>query len=176
MRKLPPLSALRAFEATARHLSMKRAADELSVTPTAISHQIRRLEDALGVALFERQVRALRLSEAGERLYPVLNTGFDAFAQAIDAIRTPEAQPLRQRVTLTAPLGLAARCLVPRLGNSPRGIRRSTCASTRPTRWSTCMAAAPTWPCDMAIRPSSVARSSPSTCLTTPTRPSAIRV
>ncbi|PLT19192.1 MULTISPECIES: LysR substrate-binding domain-containing protein [Ralstonia] len=116
MRKLPPLSALRAFEATARHLSMKRAADELSVTPTAISHQIRRLEDALGVALFERQVRALRLSEAGERLYPVLNTGFDAFAQAIDAIRTPEAQPLRQRVTLTAPLGLAARCLVPRLG------------------------------------------------------------
>ena len=116
MRKLPPLSALRAFEASARHLSMKRAADELSVTPTAISHQIRRLEDALGVALFERQVRALRLSEAGERLYPVLNTGFDAFAQAIGAIRSPEAQPVRQRVTLTAPMGLAARWLVPRLG------------------------------------------------------------
>lgn len=116
MRKLPPLSALRAFEATARHLSMKRAADELSVTPTAISHQIRRLEAALGVVLFERQVRALRLSEAGERLYPVLNTGFDAFAHAIDAIRAPEAQPVRQRVTLTAPLGLAARWLVPRLG------------------------------------------------------------
>lgn len=116
MRKLPPLSALRAFEATARHLSMKRAADELSVTPTAISHQIRRLEDALGVVLFERQVRALRLSEAGERLYPVLNTGFDAFAQAIDAIRAPEAQAARQRVTLTAPMGLAARWLVPRLG------------------------------------------------------------
>lgn len=116
MRKLPPLSALRAFEATARHLSMKSAADELSVTPTAISHQIRRLEDALGVTLFERQVRALRLSAAGERLYPVLNTGFDAFAQAIDAIRAPEPQPVRQRVTLTAPMGLAARWLVPRLG------------------------------------------------------------
>lgn len=117
MRKLPPLSALRAFEATARHLSMRRAADELSVTPTAISHQIRRLEDALGVTLFERQVRALRLSEAGERLYPVLNTGFDAFAQAIDALRASEAQPVRQRVTLTAPMGLAARWLVPRLGD-----------------------------------------------------------
>lgn len=116
MRKLPPLSALRAFEATARHLSMRRAADELSVTPTAVSHQIRRLEDALGVALFERQVRALRLTEAGERLYPVLNTGFDAFAQAIHAIRAPEAAPIRQRVTLTAPMGLAARWLVPRLG------------------------------------------------------------
>ncbi|GCB04656.1 LysR substrate-binding domain-containing protein [Ralstonia sp. SET104] len=116
MRKLPPLSALRAFEATARHLSMRRAADELSVTPTAVSHQIRRLEDALGVALFERQVRALRLTEAGERLYPVLNTGFDAFAQAIHAICAPEAAPIRQRVTLTAPMGLAARWLVPRLG------------------------------------------------------------
>lgn len=116
MRKLPPLSALRAFEASARHLSMKRAADELSVTPTAISHQIRRLEAALGVALFERQVRALRLSEAGERLYPVLNAGFDAFAQAIGAIRAPEAAPVRQRVTLTVPMGLAARWLVPRLG------------------------------------------------------------
>ena len=116
MRKLPPLSALRAFEAAARHLSMRRAADELSVTPTAVSHQIRRLEEALGVTLFERQVRALRLSEAGQRLYPVLNTGFDAFAQAIDAIRMPDTRPTRQRVTLTAPLGLAARWLVPRLG------------------------------------------------------------
>lgn len=116
MRKLPPLSALRAFEATARHLSMRRAADELSVTPTAISHQIRRLEATLGVALFERQVRALRLSEAGARLYPVLNTGFDAFAHAVDAIRGSQAQPVRPRVTLTAPMGLAARWLVPRLG------------------------------------------------------------
>ena len=116
MRKLPPLSALRAFEAAARHLSMRRAADELLVTPTAVSHQIRRLEAALGVTLFERQVRALRLSDAGQRLYPVLNTGFDAFAQAIDAIRVPDARPTRQRVTLTAPLGLAARWLVPRLG------------------------------------------------------------
>lgn len=121
MRKLPPLSALRAFEATARHLSMRRAADELSVTPTAISHQIRRLEDLLGVTLFERQVRALRLSGAGERLYPVLNTGFDAFAQTIDAIRAPQARPARQRITLTAPMGLAARWLVPKLGEFATG-------------------------------------------------------
>ena len=66
-RKLPPLGALRAFEAAARHLSFRRGADELAVTPTAISHQIRLLEDVLGLALFIRQVRQVALTEAGAR-------------------------------------------------------------------------------------------------------------
>src|SRR3546814_7558295 len=72
-RKLPPLGALRAFEAAARHRSFRRAADELAVTPTAISHQIRLLEDVLGLALFTRQVRQVALTEAGERIYPTLD-------------------------------------------------------------------------------------------------------
>jgi LysR family glycine cleavage system transcriptional activator len=172
MRKLPSLSALRAFEATARHLSMRRAADELSVTPTAISHQIRRLEDALGVTLFERQVRALRLSAAGERLYPVLNTGFNAFAQVIDAIRAPDPTPQRQRVTLTAPIGLAARWLVPRLGDF---------ATQHPhidlrIHASDFTAAAPIWPCVTASCPPAAPALWLSGCLRTPTHRSAIRV
>ena len=61
--RLPPLNALRSFEAAARHLSFKKASDELSVTPTAISHQIHGLEDHLGFALFRRLTRALELTK-----------------------------------------------------------------------------------------------------------------
>ncbi|HET8790080.1 MAG TPA: LysR family transcriptional regulator, partial [Modicisalibacter sp.] len=61
-RRLPSLSALRAFEATARHLSAKAAAEELSVTPTAVSHQVRKLEEYLGVGLFVRRPRQLVLT------------------------------------------------------------------------------------------------------------------
>ena len=57
-RRLPPLNALRAFEASARHLSFTRAADELAVTPAAVSHQVKALEDLLGVTLFRRTKRA----------------------------------------------------------------------------------------------------------------------
>src|SRR3546814_6451578 len=89
-RKLPPLGALRAFEAAARHRSFRRAADELAVTPTAISHQIRLLEDVLGLALFTRQVRQVALTEAGERLYPTLRDGFDMFDRALaDLVPAP---------------------------------------------------------------------------------------
>ena len=65
-RPLPPLNALRAFEAAARHLSFKSAAKELNVTPAAVSHQVKALEDLLGVPLFHRLTRALRLDEAAE--------------------------------------------------------------------------------------------------------------
>ncbi|MEQ9448898.1 MAG: LysR family transcriptional regulator, partial [Rhodospirillaceae bacterium] len=65
MRSLPPLNALRAFESAARHLSMSRAADELHVTPAAISHQVKGLEEYLNVQLFHRQQRGLALTEAG---------------------------------------------------------------------------------------------------------------
>src|ERR1044071_5599774 len=63
-RAMPPLSALRAFEAAARHLSLTKAAEELHVTPGALSHQIRGLEDLLGISLFERRVRAIALPPA----------------------------------------------------------------------------------------------------------------
>ena len=68
----PPLNALRAFEAAARHLSLTKAALELNVTPSALSHQIRGLEDDLGVKLFDRGVRSIALTAAGKALPPRL--------------------------------------------------------------------------------------------------------
>lgn len=111
-RKLPPLGALRAFEAAARHLSFQRAAEELSVTPTAVSHQIRLLEDTLSQPLFVRRVRGVTLTEAGLSLYPTLRDGLDAFERAVETIR-PQAR--RRSVTLTATTLFTARRLLPAL-------------------------------------------------------------
>ncbi|SDD93505.1 LysR family transcriptional regulator, glycine cleavage system transcriptional activator [Rhodospira trueperi] len=83
VRRLPPLTALRAFEAAARHGSFAQAADELAVTPTAISHQVRQLEETLGVALFERLPRGLRLTDQGRTLVPGLTRGLDHMARAV---------------------------------------------------------------------------------------------
>jgi DNA-binding transcriptional LysR family regulator len=74
--RLPPLPALRAFEAAARLGSFKAAAEELFVTPTAISHQIRSLESTLGMGLFERRTRSVALTEVGRALAPALTRGF----------------------------------------------------------------------------------------------------
>ena len=112
-RRLPPLAALRAFEVAARHLSFRRAADELAVTPTAISHQIRLLEETLGMTLFVRQVRRVTLTDAGRRLYPTLREGFDAFEQIIADL---SPQSWRKAVTLTATTLFTARRLLPALG------------------------------------------------------------
>lgn len=112
-RHLPPLLGLRAFEAAARHLSFKRAAEELAVTPTAISHQIRQLEDRLQLRLFERSPRRVALTTAGQQLYPVLRDGFDAFAAALAAVAVPQ----RAIVTLSATRAFTARWLVPRIGD-----------------------------------------------------------
>ena len=86
MNKLPPLIELRAFEAAARHLSFKKAATELGVTPTAISHQVRLLEQYCGKALFRRRPRPLSLTDAGARLFPVVREGLEAFATALATI------------------------------------------------------------------------------------------
>src|SRR6476659_1306087 len=100
MQKLPPLIELRAFEAAARHLSFKKAAAELGVTPTAISHQIRLLERYCGATLFRRRPRPLSLTEAGARLFPVIRDGLDAFTSAIaDLKRDGRRQPLRVTTT-----------------------------------------------------------------------------
>ena len=74
-RRLPPLSALRAFEAAARHLSFTRAASELGVTQAAISHQVKLLEDQLGQPLFRRLTRRLLLTDAGQLLWPGVRDG-----------------------------------------------------------------------------------------------------
>src|SRR5262252_776262 len=83
MNPLPPLNALRAFETIARHLSFARAADELHVTPAALSHQIRALEESLGTALFHRRARAIELTEAGRLIYPGLHAGFESMRGAM---------------------------------------------------------------------------------------------
>ena len=114
MRRLPPLSALRAFEAAARHGSFKNAANELAVTPTAISHQIRVLEQYTGLTLFERQVRKVVLTDAGVELYPVLRDGFNAFETVLQRLGTAQA---RRRVIISATNAFMARWLAPRVAD-----------------------------------------------------------
>ncbi|WP_025769503.1 transcriptional regulator GcvA [Thioalkalivibrio sp. HK1] len=112
-RRLPPLNALRVFEAAARHLSFTRAADELFVTQAAISHQIRSLEDYIGQKLFRRNRRALLLTDAGQSLQPAVSKALDIIHTAIkDIAREDRAKPL----TVSALPSFAASWLVPRLG------------------------------------------------------------
>jgi LysR family glycine cleavage system transcriptional activator len=112
MNKLPPLIELRAFDAAARHLSFKKAAAELGVTPTAISHQIRLLERYCGRALFRRRPRPLSLTDAGARLFPIIRDGLEGFVTAFAAVkRDGDRQPLR----VTTTNAFASRWLVPRL-------------------------------------------------------------
>jgi LysR family glycine cleavage system transcriptional activator len=112
---LPPLTALRAFEAAARHMSFKAAAAELGVTPTAVSHQIRELEEACGYTLFRRRPRPLALTEAGAFLFPVLRAGFDSFAAALAALTGEAAAAQRRPLRVTTTNAFAHLWLVPRL-------------------------------------------------------------
>ncbi|WP_177332686.1 LysR substrate-binding domain-containing protein [Pseudomonas nunensis] len=108
-----PLTALRAFESASRLLSFKAAAEELSVTPTAISHQIRSLESWLGIALFERLPRQVRLTEGGERLFQSLHGALLEVAQSVDTLRP---QRSGTSLTISTIAAFAALWLVPRLG------------------------------------------------------------
>ncbi len=112
MRKLPSLSALRAFEAAARHCSFKQAAGELGVTPTAISHQVRLLEDRIAIQLFQRRTRRVELTAAAQVLYPILRDGFDGFATAIERISALRRRPA---VKITATAAFTAKWLLPRV-------------------------------------------------------------
>lgn len=108
----PPLNALRAFEAAARHLSFKKAADELHVTPGAISQQIKALEEHLGVPLFVRLTRALELTEAAQVGLPKLREGFACLGEAVERVRGGESTGV---LTLNVAPAFAARWLVGRL-------------------------------------------------------------
>ncbi len=112
-RRLPPLNALRAFEAAARHLNFSRAADELSVTPGAVSQQIQNLEDFVGAALFKRTPKGLLLTDAAQTALPALREAFDRLAEAASLLT---AAVDGRRLTLTAAPSFAAKWLVPRLG------------------------------------------------------------
>ena len=111
-RRLPPLNALRAFEAAARHLSFSKAAAELNVTPAAISHQIGALEAFYGVQLFRRLTRALLLTEAGQSALPSLREGFDRLAEGAERLR---AHQKSGALTVSVAPSFAAKWLVPRL-------------------------------------------------------------
>ena len=112
-RRLPPLNALRAFEAAARHLNFSRAADELAVTPGAVSQQIQNLEDYVGAALFKRTPKGLLLTDAAQTALPALREAFDRLAEAASLLT---AAVDGRRLTVTVAPSFAAKWLVPRLG------------------------------------------------------------
>lgn len=110
--RLPPLTALRAFDAAARHLSFARAADELNVTPAALSFQIKSLEEHLGAPLFRRLNRAVELTEAGRQLAPGAEEGFATLRTAWRAAQRVNDQ---SSLTITAGPAFTAKWLAPRL-------------------------------------------------------------
>ena len=111
--RLPSLNALRAFEAAARHLSLTKAADELHVTPAAVSHQVKALEADLGVSLMRRVKGEFVLTETAQTVRPVLSAGFDRIAEAVRRLRADEALRF---LTISVSPTFAANWLVRRLG------------------------------------------------------------
>lgn len=155
--RLPPLNSLRAFEAAARHLSFKEAADELAVTPTAVSHQIKVLEEFVGLPLFRRLTRALELTTEGAAMLPRVQEGFASLAAAIEATRRKETGGI---VSVCAPPNFATRWLVPRLGSFSRAhpdidLRLSSSVATVDSRERNLAAEGnpnPEPECDLTIR------------------------
>lgn len=111
-RRLPPLNALRAFEAAARHLSFTKAANELNVTQAAISHQVKALEESLGIVLFKRLNRALLLTEAGQAYLPALREAFDLIDAATRGLQD---RGMEGALKITALPSFAGKWLLPRL-------------------------------------------------------------
>ena len=109
-----PFSALRAFEAAARHQSVSGAAKELSVTHSAVSHQLKQLEAKLGVSLFIRTNRGLKMTSQGETLLPVLLESFDRIAITLDELRMQDQD---QAIHITCTPSFASKWLVPRLND-----------------------------------------------------------
>ncbi|MDF2367736.1 MAG: transcriptional regulator GcvA [Sneathiella sp.] len=110
--RLPPLKALRSFEAAARHLSFSKAAEELFVTPAAVSHQVKALEDWLGVSLFKRLNRAVILTNEGQNYVVNIRNGLEMIGSATEKIMQEDASGALHVDTLPS---FAARWLLPRL-------------------------------------------------------------
>ena len=111
-RRLPPLNALRAFEASARHLSFTKAADELAVTPAAVSHQVKALEDLLGVTLFRRTKRALLLTDEAQAVLPGIREGFERLLAAVEQLGAVGKTGV---LTVSLAPSFAVKWLLPRL-------------------------------------------------------------
>tara|TARA_Y100000782_G_scaffold51120_1_gene56847 strand:- start:8825 stop:9757 length:933 start_codon:yes stop_codon:yes gene_type:complete len=114
IRRLPPLNALRSFEAAARHGSFNKAAEELFVTPSAISHQVKTLEEFLGIALFERIKRRVDLTPAGERYLLSIRSALDEIGEATHKLMTT---PNTGAVNLSVAPAFLTRWLVPRINH-----------------------------------------------------------
>jgi LysR family glycine cleavage system transcriptional activator len=113
-RNLPPLTALRSFEAAARHLSFTKAAEELFVTQAAVSHQVKQLSDFLGIKLFARQGNSIDLTEEGRKIFLATQTCFDELSIAMQEVNqglTPKRMDLKVRLTQ----GFSIYWLAPRL-------------------------------------------------------------
>ena len=110
--KLPSLKSLRVFESVARNLSFRKAADELCVTHSAVSHQIKLLEEELGVYLFHRQGRSIVLTEDGQMLYPVIH---QSFVQIQDVVSRIKARNETQTLTIQTYATFGTKWLIPRL-------------------------------------------------------------
>jgi LysR family glycine cleavage system transcriptional activator len=110
--RLPPLNALRVFEAAARHLSFTKASEELFVTQAAVSHQIKALEDYLGLKLFRRRNRSLLLTEEGQSYYLDIKDILSALKEATNKLKTRSA---KGALTVSVPPSFAIQWLVPRL-------------------------------------------------------------
>ncbi|UXI68805.1 transcriptional regulator GcvA [Tahibacter amnicola] len=129
-RAFPPLASLRAFEAAGRLMSFTKAADELHVTPAAISHQIKGLETHLGVALFQRTTRRLQLTDEGRVSLAYFREGFERLARGVEVLRRGSTQ---RALTISTSPSFAAKWLVPRLASFARacpGIDLRLTAST----------------------------------------------
>ncbi len=111
-RPLPPLNALKAFESAGRHLSFTKAAAELNVTPAAVSHHVKALEELLEVPLFRRLTRALHLTDAGQAALPTIGEGFDKLALGVEQMRAHCESGV---LTISVSPSFGAKWLVPRL-------------------------------------------------------------
>lgn len=116
-RSLLPLNALRAFESAARHLSFSRAAEELAVTPGAVSQQIRQLEEIIRAPLFKREARGLQLSDLGRSAAPLVAEGLDRLRDATALLKEP---PRRRQVSISVAPSFASKWLMPRMDDFHR--------------------------------------------------------
>ncbi|MGN8342678.1 transcriptional regulator GcvA [Pseudomonas sp. SMV71] len=112
--RIPSLNGLKAFESAARHMSFTQAAQELNVTQTAISHQIRRLEDELGVHLFLRAKDGLSLTQEGQAYLPGVRSAFNALRHSTESLL---GRRVKRTLTISTLVSLASKWLLPRLGS-----------------------------------------------------------
>jgi LysR family transcriptional regulator, glycine cleavage system transcriptional activator len=130
LKRLPPLKALRGFEAATRHQSIRDAADELCLTHPAVSHQVQLIEEALGVTLFAQEGRHIVSTEEGRVLYPYVRSAFESLLEGVEAVhRQALDKPLRVQTYVTASIRWLAKRVPQFLHDHPEiQLTLSTCA------------------------------------------------